>query len=146
MAAEFAVYDLDQVSLSFCGLPIEGGYGDGSAIKVTQLEPDFVNKVGADGTVTRSKTGKRLTKVEVTLMQTAKGNAIFSALNNVDRLASNGAAVGPFLLRDMQGLSIIAAEHSWLEGPPADAEYNTEASNRVWVIFLADPERFDGGN
>jgi hypothetical protein len=143
---EFAVYDLDQVTCSFAGLIINSGFGEGGAIKLEQQDPDFVNKVGSDGTVARSKTNKRLTKVTITLLQTAKANAALSTLNNVDRAASNGAGVAPILIRDRQGLSVFAGGEAWIEGPPQSVEYGTEATDREWVLWVARPERFDGGN
>lgn len=143
---EFKVYDLDQVTCSFAGIPIEAGFGEGGALKIEQQDPDFVNKVGSDGSVTRSKTNKRLTKITVTVLQTATINAALSTLNNVDRAASNGAGVAPLLIRDRQGLSVFAAGESWLEGPPMSVEYGTEATDREWIIWAARPERFDGGN
>lgn len=144
MGSEFKVYDLSEVSVIFAGLPIDSGLGEGN-ITVEQLSPDFTTKEGNDGSVTRSKTGKRLTRVTIPLLQTSSGNAILSTLNNIDRLAANGAAVGPFLMRDRQGLSLIAGPHAWIEGPPK-VEYGAEATDRPWVIMIADPERFDGGN
>lgn len=144
-APEFGIYDLQAVTCNFAALPIESGYGEGEVIKIEQQTPDFVNKEGADGSVTRSKTGSRLTKVTITLMQTAKGNATLSAINNTDRLAGNGAGVAPILIRDQQGLSVFAAQHAWIEGPPV-ATYGREATHRDWVLWAADPERFDGGN
>lgn len=145
MSEATKIYDLDQVTLVFLGIPIEGGFGEGQAIKIEQLDPDFTTKVGADGSVARSKTNKRLTKVTVTLLQTSSGNAALSTLLNIDRKASNGAGVGPILIRDRQGTSLFAGGDAWIEGPPV-AEYNAEATNREWTIMVGQPERFDGGN
>lgn len=143
--SEFKVYDLNEVTCNFGGLPVESGFGDGEVIQIEQLEPDFVTKVGADGSVTRSKTNKRLTKVTIVLQQTSPGNAILSVLNNIDRLASNGAGVVPILIRDRQGLSLFAGAQAWIEGPPK-AAYGGESTDREWIIMVAFPERFDGGN
>jgi hypothetical protein len=140
------IYDLNEVSLVFLGVPIEGGFGEGGAIKIEQLTPDFVTKEGVDGAVARSKTNKRLTKITVTLLQTSPGNAILSTFSNIDRAASNGAGVGPILIRDRQGLSILAGPEAWLEGPPATVEYTAEATDREWIILANKVERFDGGN
>jgi hypothetical protein len=143
--SEFKVYDFDQVVFILGGLPITCN-GEGTGIKITQLDPDFVTVVGVDGSVTRSKTKKRLTKIEATLLQSSSANAILSALNNIDRLATNGAGVVPVMVKDNGGLSLVAGQHAWIEGPPTDAEYAGEAKNRVWVIMVAHPERTDGGN
>ena len=144
--AEFAVYDLDQVTCNLGGFPIESGYGEGGAIKIEQQEKDFTVKVGNDGSVARSKTNKRFTIVTLTLLQTALANAVLSALNNLDRAAANGAGVVPILVRDRQGLSVFIGAEAWIEAPPMSVEYAAEASDREWTIGVARPERFDGGN
>jgi hypothetical protein len=144
--SEFKVYDLSEVTCNFGGFPIESGYGDGDeVIKIEQLSPDFVTKEGADGSVTRSKTNKRLTRITITLLQTSPANAILSTLNNADRLAANGAGVVPILIRDRQGLSVFAAAECWVETPPP-ASYGGSDAERQWVLMAARPERFDGGN
>lgn len=143
--SQFKVYDLDQVTCNFAGLPIESGFGTGGAIKIEQQTPDFKTVEGVDGSVTRSKTGKRLTKITITLLQTSTGNATLSTLNNIDRKAGNGAGVAPILIRDRQGLSIFAAPEVWIEGPP-NAEYSDESKDREWILWAARPDRFDGGN
>lgn len=143
---EFAIYDLGNYTFNLGGIPLESGFADGTAIKVEQLEPDFTTKVGADGTVVRSKTRKRLTKITVSFMQTSKANTYMTTLNNVDRAADNGAGVVPLLLRDRGGLFNLAAAEAWIEGPPSSAEFNVDASAREWVIMAARPERFDGGS
>ncbi len=144
--SEFHVYDLDQVTCNLGGFPIESGYGEGGAIKIEQQEKDFLVKVGNDGSVTRSKTNKRYTLVTINLLQTSLANAVLSALNNIDRAASNGAGVVPILVRDRQGLSLFVGAEAWIEAPPMTVEYTAEATDREWVIGVARPERFDGGN
>lgn len=145
MGAEFKVYDLNRVSLIFGGIPISGGFADGEVIEIDQEDPDFTVKKGADGSVTRSKTNQRFTKVTVKLLQSSGGNTALSLLNNIDRGADNGASVVPLLIADLGGLTIFAAEHSWIAKPPK-ASFGAEATPREWEIHVADPTRLDGGN
>lgn len=133
MSESVKIYDLDQVSCNFMGAPIESGFGEGAAIKIEKADPSFTTKQGADGSIVRSKTGKKLYKITITLLQTAAGNQVLSAINQADEAASNGAGVGPLLIRDRQGTSLHHFSKAWIEQPPA-VEYNAEATNREWVL------------
>lgn len=139
------VYDADQVTIMIAGLLIDSGYDDGEFLRIEPEAPDFVDKVGTDGEVTRSKTNDRRATVSVILMQTSIGNAILSALNNTDRVGQNGAGVGPFLVRDKQGTSLYAGPECWISQPPT-VSFDREPTAREWTIRVANMERFDGSN
>ncbi len=145
MGQKFHVYDFDQVSNVVCGLPIEGGYADGAGIEIEPMAADFTSVVGADGDVTRSKTGDRRATIRITLMQSSESNALLSALNNIDKNASNGAGVGPMLIKDNNGSSLYAAEKSWIAKPPT-VVFSPKGEARQWTIECAHLQRFDGGN
>lgn len=142
---DFHVYDPDNVSIMVCGIPIEGGFADGTFIEIEQDSDDFVDVVGTDGAVTRSKTNDRRATITITLMQSSESNALLSALNNIDRKAKNGAGVGPCLITDNQGTSLYAGEKSWIAKPPT-AGFDKTAGPRAWKIRVASLERFDGSN
>lgn len=126
-------YSLDRVSCNFAGVPIESGYGEGAAIKIEKAEPSFGTKKGADGTIVRFKIGGKLYKVTITLMQTAAGNQILSAINQADEASDNGVGIAPMLIEDRNGTSLHAFSHAWIEQAPA-VEYNTEPTNREWIF------------
>src|SRR5215472_18970077 len=131
------VYDADQVSLIFMGALIQSGFDDGVFLDIDQEADDFTHKVGTDGETARSKTNNHNADVKVHLMQTSDGNAALSALNNLDKLAPNGAGVGPMLIRDRQGTSLYTAAHCWVRKPP-DVQFAREASDRVWTLHCSD--------
>ena len=141
----FKVYDANEVTIIVAGIPINSGYDDGEFCRIEQEADDFVDKVGTDGEVTRSKTNDRRATVSVILMQSSTGNALLSALNNIDRLSGNGAGVGPLLIRDKQGTSLYAAAECWISRPP-NVSFDREPTAREWTIRVAQLERFDGGN
>lgn len=141
----FKVYDANEVTVNFAGLDIDSGFADGEFCRVEQESDDFVDKAGTDGEVTRSKTNDRRTTVTILLMQSSDGNAKLSTLNNIDRLAGNGAGVAPILIRDRQGTSLFAAAEAWISKPP-NISYDREPTSREWTLRVANPERFDGGN
>lgn len=139
------IYDADQVSLVFMGIPISSGYADGVFVEIEQEEDDFSHKVGTDGETTRSKTNNRNADIKLHLMQTSDGNAALSAVNNLDVSAPGGAGVGPMLIRDRQGTSLYTAAHCWIRKPP-DVAFAREAGDRVWTLHVSDLVRLDGGN
>ncbi len=145
MSEEPKTYDLDQVAFSFCGLPINGGYGDGQAIMIEKVDPSVTTKQGADGSLSWSKTGKKLYKVKITLMSTSSGNAKLSAIHKLDEEKPNGAGIGPLLIADLGGTTVFSSPKARIETmPPLDL--GAEASNIEWTIFAADGFAFWGGN
>lgn len=145
MSGNFHVYDPNEISIVVCGIPIEGGFAEGSFIEIAQETDDFTDVVGTDGDVTRSKTNDKRATITLKLMSSSPANALLSALNNIDRRAGNGAGVGPLLIKDNQGTSLHTAEKSWIAKPP-DVVYDKTATPREWKIRAASLERLDGGN
>lgn len=145
MSDRFYVYDCNEVSSVVCGIPIEGGYGEDTFIEIEYLSPAFVTKVGADGGVTRSKTNDNRAKVTLTLMQGSVENALLSAMHIIDKRASNGAGVGPCMIKDNQGTSLYAGEKSWIVSHPK-VTFGKSGEMRVWEIEVANLEAFTGGN
>lgn len=142
---DIKIYDADEVTVNVAGLPIDSGYDDGEFLRIEQESDDFTDKVGTDGEVTRSKTNDRRATASIVLMQTSSGNSLLSGLNNLDRNTPNGFGVGPFLVRDRQGLALYTGSASWISKPP-DVSFDREATAREWTIRIADLTRFDGGN
>lgn len=145
MAANLKIYDSDQVSCSFSGIPINSGRPDGEFIRIEQITEDFKSKVGVDGQTTRSKTKDRRAKITVILMQSSDSNIILSAISNIDREAANGAGVGALLIRDIGGTSLYMAAEAWIAKAP-DVAFAGEAGPREWTFECAKLIRVDGGN
>lgn len=145
MSGKFHILDCNEHSIALAGVPIEGGFAEDTFLEIEYLSPAFVTVVGADGDVTRSKTNDRRAKIRLTLMQTSPENAKLSAMHNLDLKASNGAGVGPCLIKDNQGLSVYAGEKSWIAAPPNPVQAKTGQA-RVWEFECAHLEGFEGGN
>lgn len=145
MAANLKIYDSDQVSVSFSGIPINSGRPDGEFVRIEQASEDFKSKRGVDGQTTRSKTKDRSAKITLILMQSSDSNIILSAISNLDREANNGAGVGALLIRDIGGTSLYAAAECWIAKPP-DVAFAGEAGPREWTLECAKLIRVDGGN
>lgn len=139
------VYDANEVTLSIAGLLIDAGFADGEFCRIEQESDDFVDVVGTDGEVTRSKTNDRRATVTVLLMQSSLGNSLLSALNNIDLAAGNGAGIGPLLIQDNQGTTIYTGDACWVSKPP-NVSFDRAATAREWTVRVANLKRVDGSN
>lgn len=139
------IYDANQITLSFMGIPIDSGYADGEFCSIEQMEQDFTVVVGTDGEVARCATNNACATIKLKLMQTSAGNALLSVLNNLDKVTPGGAGVGPLLIRDRQGTSVFAAAKCWIAKPP-DVSFDREVKEREWMLNCDKLSRFDGSN
>lgn len=140
---DLRVYDPDQISINVAGIPVSG-YADGEFITVENESPGFEDVVGTDGEVTRSKTNDRRATVTLKLMQSSPTNDLLSALHNLDLNTPGGVGVGPFLLRDKNGTTLLLAEKSWIQKMP-DGSWDRTAKERSWVIRCASLTSHHGG-
>lgn len=145
MSNDTKVYDADQVTVLVAGVPITSGYADGEFCTVEQETEDFMDVVGTDGEVTRSKTNDRRATITIKLMQSSDGNALLSALNNLDKFGTGGAGIGPLLIKDRQGTSVYSSAKCWISKPPS-VTFDRDAKERTWTIRCSNLIRFDGGN
>jgi len=140
------IYDADQVAISIAGIPITGGYADGEFCRIERETDAFVDVVGTDGEVTRSKSGDDRATVTILLMQTAESNALLAALHNADKLAANGAGVGPLLIKDLNSdTTLHSSPECWVQSSPS-VSYGREAGAREWPIRVSKLIDFVGGN
>lgn len=138
-------YDADQIAIDLGGIKIDSGFAEDSFIKIEMDEKAFTYVVGVDGSVTRSKTKNKVAKITIMLMQSSYINDQLSALMILDLAAPNGAGVSPFLLKDMNGTTLCAGAHAWIEKPP-DIELARDAKSREWPIICSDLNVFVGSN
>lgn len=135
-------YDPASVSIVFAGIPMEG-YADGTFITVARDNPSFNLAIGSDGEGARAKSNDKSGTITVTLMQNSLTNDLLSALSIADEQTGDG--IGPFLMKDLSGRTLCAAETAWLE-KPSDIEFAREISNREWTIKTDALDLFAGGN
>lgn len=139
------VYDPKQIVISLAGLLISSGFAENNMVKITREEPVFSKKGGVDGEQTRVRSHNNSGLVTVTLMQSSEGNDIFSELLERDKAAPNGAGIGAFLLKDLNGTTLVRASKAWVKGYP-ETSFEKSVSERPWEIELADIDQFVGGN
>lgn len=139
-------YDPNLFSLVIAGIPIPAkGYADGEFINYTRDAQQFTDSVGTDGEVTRAKQHDKRATITFSTMQTAEINAILSTLANLDYETDGGAGVGPFLLKDRGGLTVLAGADCWIAKLP-DGSLGKDPTARAWMIRVANLKSFEGGN
>lgn len=139
------VYDPKQIVVSIAGLLLASGFSENNMVKVTREEAVFEKKTGVDGEVTRVRLHNNSGMATVTLMQSSEGNDTLSGLLERDKAAPNGAGIGAFLLKDLNGNTLVRASKAWVKGYP-ETSFDKSVSERAWEIELADIEIFVGGN
>lgn len=141
--SEFATYDPNEISITFAGAPI-AGFGEGTAVRLSNITPGFSSKAGVGGMVVRSKSHDRRGKIEFMLMSSSSSNTILSAIHNLDLETPNGSGVGVLFIRDRQGATIYEANKCWIVKAP-DAEINADESVRTWELECSVLKRVDAG-
>lgn len=138
-------YHLKNMSLIFAGIDcLNGLAADGDIMTIEQPEDDFDIEQGVDGEAARYSKGKPRVNVKLMLMQTSAVNDKLSAINALDKLAVNGGGVGPLLIEDGNGTSLLAGE-AFLSKLP-DQKYGAAPSAVEWMFVVPNPVRFVGGN
>jgi hypothetical protein len=138
-------YSADEIVAVFGNIIMNEGLADGTFITVEWDEDAYALSVGADGEATRSKTNNRAATITLTLMQTSDVNDLLSTQYLLDINSPGGAGVAPFLLKDTQGRTLMAAEQCWIQRA-ANVEYGREATTREWVLRTSSLVPFIGGN
>lgn len=138
------IYDPNNVKVVLAGFPIQG-FADGTMVEVSYVSDQFAEVQGTDGETSRSKTNDLRATVTIRTMQTSPSNDHLSALTNADLNADGGAGVGVFLLTDLSGNTILAAQNAWVK-KFADQSFGRESTERPWTIMCAKLDSFIGSN
>ncbi len=134
-------YDPAQVVVTFLG-NILTGFGPDTFLTVERESDAFSDEVGADGEVARARSRDRRGTVTLTLLQSSLSNDVLSAAAAADELG--GLGVGPLLIKDLTGATLVAAESAWVR-KIANVEYGKEITAREWMIRCADMTVLVGG-
>jgi|ERR1022692_2444868 hypothetical protein len=144
------VADADQYLIAVAGNPVslgagQSGYADGEFLTVKQGTDSFIDVVGTDGSVARSKTNNRMVDVSLMLLSTNSYNAYMSGLLLADVNTPNGAGIGSFVVEDLAGTTLVLCTRSWIVGP-ADISLDRGAKTRTWKIRGVWDVMLVGGN
>lgn len=95
------------------------------------------------GNATRVKNSNRGGRVRVTFSASSPTNAKLSAAVQADELTE--AVVGPLLLKDLNGNTVVEAEGAFLVDIP-DMSFGSSRGERQWVWECAKIRKFAGGH
>lgn len=143
MPKRSTVYSADAITFSMAGLPIDSGRGTDEFLRIEQEEDDFTYTAGVDGEGVFNHKMNKFTTITLTLLQTAKGNDVLSALHQASMLA--GGLPSPVFMEDRKGNSKLVSDAAIIKKMP-DETFGGEADTTEWVIGVHDPVRFVGGH
>jgi hypothetical protein len=141
MSVEFKNYDPKKVIVTFRGVLLRG-FMDGTFVSAERTEDAYEMAVGAAGDVTRVRNRNRTGAITVTLMAESPSNDELSAVVTADELT--GLGYGPFLVKDLNGTTLLVAAQSWVRKLPV-VEYADTGSGREWVFDCAELVEHVGG-
>lgn len=136
-------YSLNQHTLNAFGIDIEEDVGK---VSIKPTGKIYTARAGIDGTTTTSENkGMVNHTAELELGYGSKTHLALSVFFNAVLAAGGGTAgVGPFILKDLQGLSLVATIEAYIEGWP-DVERAAEVGVIVWPLYLVQPKIVHGG-
>lgn len=126
-------------------LPLTG-LSDGDSVTARRNQPIYNSRAGNDGAVGRAKVTDKRGQVEIHIMQTSEMNDLISATFNLDSLSEEGSFVGPLIVSDLSGRTVISAGDAWLMQVGDVAFASGEVGERVYTFEAADLVMNLGGN
>jgi hypothetical protein len=143
VAKRATVYSANAVVFNIATIDIQSGRGPSDFIKIAQQQDDFGYDAGLDGEGVFWFNGNRYTVLELTLMQTASGNADLTALHQASVLAEG--LMYPAYMEDTKGSSKLVSGDAMILKTP-DETFAKEPGTTVWMIGIHDPFRIVGGH
>lgn len=122
------------------------GLSDGDSVTASRNNPLYNSRAGNDGAVGRARVTDKRGQVEIRLLQTSEVNDVLSALFNMDSLSDEGQFVGPLIVKDLSGSTVIAAGQAWLMNIGSVAFESGQVGERIWTFEAADLKFWIGGN
>ena len=140
MAHAFAHYDPEEYSVIFNGIPIEG-FAKDNYLDIEFDAEGYQDQIGADGHVVRYKSSDQLATVTFVLMPSSPSNKLLSVMYNADIKSPNGIRVGPLLIRNTQGATVLMGSQAWIQKMPKFT-LGKEIGVREWIVRVAKLEAF----
>lgn len=128
--ADHTTYDPSQVSITFAGLNLNAGMGEGDFLTIEMASDRYSEKVSVGGEVARAKSNDKRANVKITTMAGGGANALLQSLYESD-------AVGAFVVADLNGSLVAHATKAWVKKLPT-ATRGKETSSCEWSITAAD--------
>lgn len=144
MAARTYSYNANEITVSYAGRLIDGGYADGEFLRIEQEADDTVDVAGTGGDVAVAPTNDARATITIILHQAADANDILSAIRQAGQRSPMGFSAAPIYIRDRLGRTVFEGL-AWIQRAP-NATFDRTVTNREWVLRCPRLERFDGGN
>jgi hypothetical protein len=141
-ARTYSVQGFTIVHALFLNLNGGGAAEDGLA-EIEPVAPSFMFKAGADGSGVFSQTGNNSYKVTLKLLQSSPVNTGLATLLALDE--ATGSGMGPFLLKNNNGLDVLVGNSARIMGPPK-LPIDKEVGAKEWEIVVTDATYFAGGS
>jgi hypothetical protein len=133
MGARLGLHDLAAVTAVVLGIPIEEGRAPDNFLEIDP-QAQFETVQSADGLVIRCKTRNRVTPVMLNILQGSAESAKLWALHAADEANPGGAGVGPFLVEDANGSTLITGT-CWIKKAPKRTFGNVQKFE-TWELEL----------
>ncbi len=137
------VYSAQAITFSVAGLDVANGLGKDVFLEIEQEGDDYTYTQGLDGEGVFSLVPGGPTRLKATLLQTAAGNGVLTALHKASLLA--GGLTYPIYWEDRKGTSKGISAAGVIAKLPNE-KFGKEADENVWEFILHDPERLVGGH
>lgn len=122
------------------------GLSDGDSVTARRNNPFYNSRAGNDGAVGRARVTDKRGQVEIHILQTSEVNDLLSGLFQMDSLSEEGQFVGPIIIKDLSGSTLISAGSAWLMNVGDVAFESGAVGERVWTFEAADLKMWIGGN
>ncbi len=130
MANQVSTYDPKKIIVTYGGVQI-AGFSDGSLVDAEPNSDVFMEKIGADGEVARSRSADHTYKVTFALQQVSPSNDYLSSVLLLDASGNNG--VLPLVIADLNGTSLLVFPAAWIK-TKAKSSSAKEVGDRTWTL------------
>lgn len=133
MGTDTYIHSIDAFSLSFAGISIVGGGGDGGWVEL-ELPQKFDSKSGVHGDIVTYKLGNQVSTVRITQLKESPHNESLMEIYVADSLDPSGAGIGSFILEDANSGLEFSGDARIIQAPT----YNIQAESQevVWTLHL----------
>lgn len=122
---------------------LDGTVNAGEFLAVETDNATWSRESDRHGNATRVKNSNKGGRVRVTMSASSPTNAKLSRAVAIDE--TSDSVVGPLLLKDLNGNTVVSATGAFLVDTP-DPSFGSDRGTRVWVWECATIDKFVGGH
>lgn len=130
------IHSIDAFNLSFAGILIKNGGGEGGFVEV-EMQQKFDSKSGGHGDVVSYKMGDEVAPVRIILLMQSTYNASLAEVYVADVNSDAGAGIGSFMVDDLNTGLEISGDARIIQAPTFNIK--PEAEDVTWTLQLFHP-------